>query len=161
MSWNWILSNRDTHQPRHINLSYLFWIEFIFIIDFCENESALPVSSTHCFFKWSFHRVSFFVMIKVLTLSIRENRSGMSEHANTICLASSLESPISFYGFKPVPNLQDCRRKWIPWIIRCPDDVDTWLRCYWREKFRSAESLIAVAINYPAPNLLEAQVSVK
>lgn len=40
-----------------------------------------------------------------------------------------------------------------------PDDADTWLGCYQRE--RKKKSLIAVAIHYPAPNLLQQQVSLK
>lgn len=42
-----------------------------------------------------------------------------------------------------------------------PDDVDTWLRFYWKEKLISAKPLIAVAIYYTAPNLLQQQVSLK
>lgn len=43
-----------------------------------------------------------------------------------------------------------------------PDDVDTWLGCYWKEKWISAKLRIAVAIHYAAPNLLQGiQVSMK
>lgn len=42
-----------------------------------------------------------------------------------------------------------------------PDDVDTWLGCCRKEKWISAKSLIAVAIDYTAPNLLQQEVSLK
>lgn len=42
-----------------------------------------------------------------------------------------------------------------------PYDVDTWLGCYWKEKWISAKSLFAVAIDYTAANLLQQQVSLK
>lgn len=42
-----------------------------------------------------------------------------------------------------------------------PDDVDTWLRSYCKEKWRSAKSLITVAIDYTAPNLFQQEVSLR
>ncbi len=42
-----------------------------------------------------------------------------------------------------------------------PYDVDTWLGCYCKEKWISAKSLIAGAIDNAAPNLLQQLGSLK